>query len=461
MTGPETAERNHNRDILMMQIRNPATRETLKREIPADSRVDYSGGGSRNETLSALATLARVEKGDIYKYILGIATVAESPDQLANAFGAIRALADWKNSGKDRAGTIAAAQKDFLSRSSPPMHITDEAKDLIRIFKSAWDQSRGDERFAIRSIRSTLMSRQGEAQRNYENHFAEAYLASIMDDSLPEGLRQAVLNSGYMFDLGSPPYLNENERRFDTRASFWTQAKPAWVFPEIFGSGTRPEDRLDPKDAEIVNLKKEIDRLRRRPPAADPAQEARFRATERENTTLKGQRDRLTKENNDLINMNNQLRTKIAELERLRGAAPSPDASRRISELMMQVQQLEADKKSLQESNRQKDTDLRRERDARAAAEREAARARADRRSGRPSPFEVLGITDRLAWDRADMAGKRRILDLASRPLRMKYHTDMHVEAAKNPVIKELLDRELVKINLAVEELEKQAGLRK
>jgi hypothetical protein len=424
--------------------------------------VDYSGGGSRgHEIQSNLAELARVEKGNVYKYILGIATVAENPTQLANAFGALRALSDWKDTGKDRSGSIDVAQKDFLATPNPTIGVSLEAKSLITEFKTIWDQSDGNARHAIRLMNNVLSTKHGTDLERAEKHFAEAFLSSILDLSLPQEMRQALLDQGHVFNLGSPVYLTPHERRFDTGVSFWTQAKPAWVFPEIFGSGTRPEDRLDPKDAEIVNLKKEIDRLRRRPPAADPAQEARLRATERENTTLKGQRDRLTKENNDLINMNNQLRTKIAELERLRGAAPSPDASRRISELMMQVQQLEADKRSLQESNRQKDTDLRRERDARAAAEREAARARADRRSGRPSPFEVLGITDRLAWDRADMAGKRRILDLASRPLRMKYHTDMHVEAAKNPVIKELLDRELVKINLAVEELEKQAGLRK
>jgi hypothetical protein len=73
--------------------------------------------------------------------------------------------------------------------------------------------------------------------------------------------------------------------------------------------------------------------------------------------------------------------------------------------------------------------------------------------TSKPSPFMRLGI-DRSEWDRADLAGKRIMLDKAYRPLLMKYHPDFHSSVREDPVVKELVDANMAAINLAVADLE-------
>lgn len=458
MTGPETAERNTNRDILMMQIRNPATRETLKREIPNDARIDYSGGGSRGpEIQSNLAEIARVEKGNAYKYILGITTVAQTPDQLANAFGALRALSDWQSSGKDRIGAIETAQKEFLTTPTPPMTVSPDAKSLEAEFKAIWDRAGGDARFAMRQINTALMSKQGAELKRAEDHFAEAYLASILDSSLPLEMRQALLNHGHAFNLGSPAYLTPHERRFDDGVSFWKSAKPAWLFPEIFGAGAGPDAGKDPKDVEIDRLKQRVSDLERRG-TADPMLEAKVRTLEREKATLQTRNTALDADKQSLARLNQELTNRVAELERRRAASGgSPDQAREISELEKQVQTLQrnyaeavrkiteleqvkndaeiakdAATRRLFAQNREIDqlrTNLGGAQNEVTILKRENARLRTESASPGKSPIELLKINP-TAYAAATPEVKKELVKKAFRDLSKRYHYDVLPTAA-------------------------------
>jgi regulator of replication initiation timing len=454
MAGPETAERSNNRDILIQQIRNPATRDTLRRELPTDTRVDFSGGGSRGpEIQSNLAEIARVEKGNAYKYIFGITTVAQTPDQLANAFGAIRALSDWRSSGKDRTNAIETAQNEFLATPTPPMNVSPDARSLEAEFKTIWDRAGGDARFAMRQIDTVLRSKQGDELKRAEDHFAEAYLATILDSTMPLEMRQALLNSGHAFNLGSPTYLTPHERRFDENVSFWKSAKPAWLFPEIFGVGADPEAGMDPKDREITLLKRQVsDLLRRGTP--DPALEAKVKSLEREKTDLQTRRTRLESEKNDLVRLNQELTDRVSDLERRRSSGATPDqtkeiadleskvatAQRNYSEAVKKIQELERAKtdaeiaRSSAESRifaqrRELDqlrTNLGGAQNEATVLKRENARLRTEAAAPGKNPVELLKLNP-LEYSGAAPDEKRRIVDAAFRALSKRYHYD------KNP----------------------------
>lgn len=360
-------------------IKNTMTRGILRQEIPSNKLLaSYEFDSLSKKKL--FTQLAQNEGGNIYKHILGIASVAETPAQLANAFGALQILSSYREDP-----VLDQAQNEFLGMYFPPQLGSEKARDMESRFVAYWNQSSSPQQFFNLFHEGNRLF--GEEQKTKNKYISEAMILTLTDPHVPVEMRKVMLQRFRGLNF-TQYFASKVDDKFLTDASIWKVVDASWVYPELFNASGKFEG--DPKDQQIALLK------------------AALRKAESQTV------------DQDIIEA---LKTKI-------------------DLLIGKIQSVDEDYKELLRRAEQSRQDL--------LAENERLRAQ---QPSRPSPFMRLSI-DRSEWDSADLAGKRRILDDAYRPLLHKYHPDKHPSVRTDPVVKELVDANMADINKAVNDLE-------
>lgn len=387
---PETPNRDIQRELVFQNIKNPGARELLRRQIPSDQikaafGTDYEGEKNFGYILTS-------ENGETFSHVLGIASVAQNSNQLANAFKSLEVLSGLKYSrDSDVVSKVDQAQNAFLGKRFNVIGTSEGARELEAKFLAAWTKAKGDVRYAADVIKTDLRPFNNDERKRADRFSAEAIFLTLLDSQVPLEFRKAILQNFGTFTFGNFSASGIDEK-FKSDASFWRSVDASWVMPELFG---RQGFEGDSKDKEIAMLRSKLRNFEesgfRRQPEVGP----------QEVVNLKSQLEAAHRQNKDLSQQNYRLNQSNADLK----------------------------------------------------AENERLRNSSNTAAAKPSPFMRLSI-DRSEWDRADLAGKRKILDDAYRPLLHKYHPDKHPSVRMDPVVKELVDANMADINKAVNDLE-------
>jgi hypothetical protein len=259
MRPPETPNRSVQQEMVLQQIQNPISRGAIRSAIPANERYQYNLSTSAGYQLgSKFAQLIQHEGGNTYKYILGMATTAQNPNQLSNALGSIYLLRHLAMIRNDLEPLIDQAQDNFLHSARTSPVASDGARALQAEMIDWWDKAEGNANMATSWISQLYGSATNVNRKQAMKHWAEAYILTILDPHAPIGLRKAMLSEPFPFNHGQSVW-GEDER-FSRDTSFWQHVGGEWVYPDLFGRGTNAGDV---KDWEIAGLRAQLSNLQR------------------------------------------------------------------------------------------------------------------------------------------------------------------------------------------------------
>lgn len=253
---PETPDRDLQRELIYQQIKNPISRELVRSSIPT-TPIDYHLSTPEGKEMGEkLNDLIRKEGGRAFKYIFALATVAQPPYQLANAFNALSGIAHWQVI-RDEEKTIDRAKTEFLNDCVITPFASDGARAIQADLIARWEQNPNE-----RDVRFRFVSIPGKYGRDRlssfsnrkveDQYWTEAYVLTILDPNTPFALRKALLDYSLDFHHGYKDL--SGDPRFTAHASIYKNASAEWVFPDLFETGAK----RDVKDWEIAGLRKTI-----------------------------------------------------------------------------------------------------------------------------------------------------------------------------------------------------------
>lgn len=394
----EQQTRDIQREMVYQNIKNPLSRELLRRELPTDTtfrEFDFDNVEKKRH----FRQLLKNEGGNLYTHLLGIATVAQNPRQLSNAITSFGVLSSIGRGNNEERQSVDQAQNEFLGKTYPPVEATSGARALEASFVSVWESSKNNPGLMIDRLRGVVDPNTN--RENTDKYLVEAFILTMIDKNVPVEFKKSLLVHFGKINIGNNSAAFK--AHFDSSASVWKNVDASWVLPELFGA---KGFNGDPRDREIAELRYKLRRFQDQEDSGDSTD------------VLKSENQKLTE----------QLRVTESQLATARSANSS---------LGQENYRLNQSNMDLRAENER----LRRERNGSSTS------------TSKPSPFMRLGI-DRSEWDRADLAGKRTMLDKAYRPLLMKYHPDLIPAVKDSPVVKELVDANMAAINIAVADLE-------
>lgn len=251
---PETPDRDLQREMVYQQVKDPISRELLRASIPTSATVYHLSEIKGQENTRKLTELIRRESGSAFKQIFAIATVAQNPDQLSNAFNALSGIQHWASIYDNRENKIVdKAYDEFLRDSVVTPFASDGARSLQAEFVSYLNRANGNTRHAISFIKNKYAANIGNTLDS--PYWAEAYLLTILDPNTPLELRKELLRNSLNFHAGYPwRFGGSPDPRFEKKASIWKNASAEWIYPNLFGADTN----RDAKDWEIAGLRKTL-----------------------------------------------------------------------------------------------------------------------------------------------------------------------------------------------------------
>lgn len=253
-------QRARQRDMILGQLTDDQ-HGLLQRLFPKDTIIHHEG----DELLAFISPLDfEKQEGEGYRLLFGMACTAQTPIELANIFGAIRALSEiteprateyriWRSyytfleKTDQKPGT-------FFQMSRVAKYIEDE------VIQWANTQVRFD-KTQVGVMANLFFNRGNESYKKRRPYLAETFLSTILNSSYNPRWRGVVLQHAQEFEFTMDAIADLPESIFADDASYWTSVEGSWAGIDI-SQQPEPETLLLASEL-TTDERAELERLRR------------------------------------------------------------------------------------------------------------------------------------------------------------------------------------------------------